>query len=329
MRPQPMTPDARRSAPTEPWLIAGVSRGALSGLLAALLLGGLEVGVVAARSDLTGVALAVLGVYAAGVLSLLLVPWGMAVGVSLSARSGPEGGLSHWLNGLAMDEARDLAATQRLLGAMTWAATLTALSAWAASRGWLAALRWTDTLWALPLALLTSAALSAPLTRALGRVVQWLPLESLGRPHMTKVQGLFYVGALVAVAAWAPALLDLSARLDDPTVIFAGGLALFGPALMHGLLRRADAARTGHPFVLLLAWMALAVLSMRPISAFDQQPRIRDASYAHTAITHFALRWLGEQMGDRDGDGVPGLFGGPDCDDLDPAKTTRCDDAKP
>jgi hypothetical protein len=291
-------------------------------------LGGLEVGVVAARSDLTGVALAVLGVYAAGVLSLLMVPWGMVVGVSLSARRGPDGGLSRWLNGLAMDEARDLEATQRLLGLMTWAGVLTALTAWGSARGWFVRLQWTDTLWALPLLLVMSAALSAPLTRALGRVVAWLPLESLGRPHMTKVQGLFYVGALVALAAWVPALLDLSERLSDPTLIFAGGLALLGPGLMHGVLQRADAARTGHPFVLLLSWMALAVLSMRPISAFDQQPRIRDASYAHTALTHLALRWLGEQIGDRDGDGVPGLFGGPDCDDLDPTKTTGCADGR-
>jgi hypothetical protein len=321
------TPSGSITAPTPPWLLEGLSRGALSGLLASLLLGGLEAWLVAARADLGAAQVAVLGVYATGVLSLLLVPWGMVVGAALCAYRLPLGAASGWLNGLAMDEARDLQATRWLLVGASWVGVSAGLLVWAADAGWLAALTPLDGLWALPVGLLVSAALAAPLARALTPLVARLPLESLGRPHMTKLQGLLYILGLLALGALAPALLSLADRVEDPVLIVASAWALLGPGLMHGLLRRADAARTGHPFVMLLSWLALAVMSMRPTSSFDQQPQIRDASYAHTALTQHALRWLGARLGDRDGDGVPGLFGGPDCDDLDPRKALRCDDS--
>ncbi len=269
--------------------------------------------------------LGVLGAYAAGVMALLLVPWGMLVGAGLTAWAAPLGSVSQWLDVLATDEGRDVRVTTWLLCGASFGACVLGFGALAAEWGWLREATATDALLGLPLGLGAAGILGASLARLLSPLVAWLPLENLGRPHMTKFQGLLYVFVLLGVGVWAPSLLSLIDRTGDAPLAIALGIAVFGPPLLHGLLRRADERRTAHPLALLISWMALATLAMRPISAFDQQETLRAASYQHTALERHALIWLGQHLGDKDNDGLPGLFGGGDCDDQDPTKRLVCE----
>ena len=316
---RPVKPQRRRG-----WFTSGLARGALAGLLTATTLGCFEAILAASRAtDLGGSATITLGAYAIGLIGLVMVPFGAFVGAGLSAWfTNRKGTLGSWFNELACDHTADVTASSRLVGGLAAGGALLLFSAvfhYAVVHDLNNPLMASVFVAILMLASLTAAAFVGGIfTRASGGLISRLPFEALGRPHMTKFQGIAY---LALGSAGIVGLLGFW-RFYNPEVwaasfITAVVIALVGPGAFFALLSRADRRGrwSGHPIIPVFCMLVVVLLSLKPIFSFRDQEAIRAASLTETELERRLLAAYMASVGDRDGDGYAGLFGGPDCND--------------
>ena len=162
------------------------------------------------------------------------------------------------------------------------------------------------------------AAVSGPVVGAVGRVVEWVSRRLPAALDPTRARGAvgWAVGILVVGAVLAPVVVTPLHTVDlRPARLLLGwGLALGAAWWWVGRRGRGwQAVAVGGGiaavFAGCLAWSAVALGgSQRRLLALD-----RDTVLAGTVASGLG------RLGDRDGDGVPSLFAGGDCDDDDPA----------
>jgi choline-sulfatase len=158
--------------------------------------------------------------------------------------------------------------------------------------------------------------LGAALAPALGRALaSWRGLQRVTRGPAGLVLA---VAVVVVVGLAARGVVGSVAPLWDPTPVYSLGAA--GVALLIVAVARVS-RRLGRRR-LLAAGCALAALAVGALGTVGSAPRARRALMAHGELSRSALRVL-HRLGDRDGDGFSGAFGGGDCDDGDAAVHPR------
>lgn len=163
------------------------------------------------------------------------------------------------------------------------------------------------------LPLLAAAAL--PLFRVTRRIASWLPRTS----RLPSVVALFGGGVLATVALGA---FFLFTRLDWRALRLGSLLALAAlPALTLALLPVASRLSSARPAAVGLAALGLTVaaLALPPLA-------LRGAPSPEVSAAVLDRSWIGARaigalrgVLDHDGDGESAFFGGPDCDDTNPA----------
>ncbi|OIP40626.1 MAG: hypothetical protein AUK47_08010 [Deltaproteobacteria bacterium CG2_30_63_29] len=303
------------------WSLEGAARGAWAGLVVALAAALLDAGLAAGRIEsLTGAQTAEIFVYATGLLGVLLVPWGVFVGIALAALyDAADHDLRGWLRALSGEPERDLRWSAGLWAGLVGVATLVVMTG-AAHGLFLHDLnnKLLASVFAAILAVGSAgvAALSAVIAlRAAPLLLRRLPLERLGKPYGLKLIGTLYVlFALGAVIVGVGFLRFYDPNIWSPGYIVQLALVVLGPALAFVLLTRFSARLTGHPAAVIVWLGAVVGLAYLPAVGFTADDPVRIASFEGTELERRALA-LYDVMGDRDGDGFSGLFGGPDCDD--------------
>ena len=116
---EPQAPEARTQRPSRHWLVDGLSRGALAGLLTAALTAGVDAALASARSEeLAGGGSGRLWLYAVGLLGLLLVPYGAFLGAGLRGIVGTDGTIRGWFGRMGRDPEADVRWTSVLVGVL-------------------------------------------------------------------------------------------------------------------------------------------------------------------------------------------------------------------
>jgi len=297
------------------WWWTGLSRGALSGLLLTIIIGLWDTLLILHHVALEPKQAGMAGAFAMGLIGLVVLPWGMLVGWGVAALTvGRKRSLNRWLNELARQHERDVEATQRLLGVAATLLVLTSLTAGVANM----TRAWDVIALGVVISILIAGLLGAVTQRGSRVLVERLPFESIGRPHLTKVQGMFYIlTALLVAAVMLVAWHRLDLNVWPLTVIAQLIMVIMGPWLCYALLVRLDSppSWSRHPLTLALSVFVIGALAVRPLAQFDSVPEVRDASLKHSGLEQRIMRSIMQVVGDRDGDGYASLWGGPDCDD--------------